>query len=198
MQRIDKALSTGPGPRIAVLQGMGGQGKSQIALEYCHRKRDITYSAIFWIDATTEDSVKGSFQTISEQIKKPTDSLPDTQVRVAFVLRIFRSWPTQWLLVFDKYDNPSAFPNIADFIPQKLGAILVTSRHANSDTLVLDQMIHFVKLQGLEEDAAILLLSQRSQTKDLNNQDAKEIAGRLGDHPLAIAQAGTYIKRRGL
>lgn len=67
LQRIDKALSTGPSPRIAVLQGMGGQGKSQIALEYCHRKRDILYSAIFWIDATTEDSVKGSFQAILEQ-----------------------------------------------------------------------------------------------------------------------------------
>ena len=126
MQKIDKALSTGPGPRIAVLQGMGGQGKSQIALEYCHRKRDILYSAIFWIDATTEDSVKGSFQAISEQIKKPTDVLPDIQARVDFVLQIFHSWPAQWLLVLDNYDNPSDFPNVADFIPQSnLGAILL-------------------------------------------------------------------------
>ncbi len=199
MQRIDKALSTGPSPRIAVLQGMGGQGKSQIALEYCHRKRDTPYSAIFWVDAATEDSAKGSFQAISEQIKTPTDSLPDTQARVAFVLRIFRSWPTQWLLVLDNYDDPRAFPNIADFIPQsKFGAVLVTSRHADSDALVLDQMSHFVKLHGLEEGAAILLLSQRSRTKDLNDVDAKEIVGRLGYHPLAIAQAGAYIKRRGL
>ena len=175
MQRIDKALSTGPGPRITVLQGMGGQGKSQIALEYCHRKRDTLYSAIFWI------SVKGSFQAISEQIKKPTDALPDIQARVAFVLRVFRSWPASWLLVFDNYDNPCAFPNIADFIPEsKLGAILVTSRHTDSDTLVLDQSNRFIKLHGLEEGAAILLLFQRSQTKDLDDENAKEIVERLG------------------
>ena len=87
MQKIDEALSTGPGPRIAVLQGIGGQGKSQIALEYCHRKEDTLYSAIFWIDATTEHSVKGSFQAISEQIKKPTDGLPDIQAKVDFVCK---------------------------------------------------------------------------------------------------------------
>ena len=178
---------------------MGGQGKSQIALEYCHRKRDILYSAIFWIDATTEDSVKGSFQAISEQIKKPTDVLPDIQAKVDFVLQIFNSWPAQWLWVLDNYDNPSDFPNVADFIPQsKLGAILVTSRHADSDALVLDQSNHFIRLHGLEESAAILLLSQRSQTKDFNAEDAKEIVERLGYHPLAITQAGAYIKRRGL
>ena len=39
LQKIDKALSDGSGPRYAVLQGMGGQGKSQVALEYCHREK---------------------------------------------------------------------------------------------------------------------------------------------------------------
>ena len=57
---------------------------------------------------------------------------------------------------------------------------------------------HFFKLHGLEESAAILLLSQRSLTKDFNAEEAKEIVERLGYHPLAITQAGAYIKRRGL
>ena len=41
LQRINKALSDGSGPRYAVLQGIGSQGKSQVALEYCHRKKDV-------------------------------------------------------------------------------------------------------------------------------------------------------------
>lgn len=49
LQRIDERLSDGLGPRVAVLQGMGGQGKSQVALEYCHRKKDNPYSAIFLV-----------------------------------------------------------------------------------------------------------------------------------------------------
>ena len=113
---------------------MGGQGKSQVALEYCHRKRDRPYSAIFWVDATTQDRVEGSFQSISERIKKQTDYLPDINARVAFVLRMLTSWTIQWLMVFDNYDNPDTFPNIRDFIPRsELGAILVTSRHPDSD-----------------------------------------------------------------
>ena len=178
---------------------MGGQGKSQIALEYCHRKKDILYPAIFWIDATTEESVKGSFQAISELIKKPTDILSDIRARVDLVLQTLSSWLVQWFLVFDNYDNPTAFPNIADFIPQSgCGAVLITSRHADSDALVLGQSNHFIELHGLDEEAAILLLAQRSQTKDSNYRHAKEIVERLCYHPLAITQAGAYIKKRGL
>ena len=47
MNRIDEVLSIGQGPRIAVIHGMGGQSKSQVALEYCHRKINSPYSAIF-------------------------------------------------------------------------------------------------------------------------------------------------------
>ena len=199
LQRLDKAFSAGSGPRIAVLQGMGGQGKSQIALEYCHRKKNTIYSAIFWVDATTVDSTKGSFWAISEEIKRPADVLHDIEARVNFVLRELSSWSIRWLLVFDNYDNLDAFPNITDFIPQNdLGAILVTSRHADSDALVLDQSNHFIELHGLEEDAAILLLARRSQTKDFDSEDAKEIVERLAYHPLAITQAGAYIKKVGL
>ena len=199
LQRLDKAFSAGSGPRLAVLQGMGGQGKSQIALEYCHRKKATLYSATFWVDATTVESTKGSFWAISEEIKRPAHVLHDTEARVNFVLRELSSWSIQWLLVFDNYDNLDAFPNITDFIPQNdLGAILVTSRHADSDALVLGQSNHFIKLHGLEEDAAILLLTQRSQTKDFESKDAKEIVARLAYHPLAITQAGAYIKKVGL
>ena len=196
LRRLDKVFSARSGPRIAVLQGMGGQGKSQIALEYCHRKKTTLYSAIFWVDATTVDSTKGSFWAISEEIKRPADVLHDIEARVSFVLRELSSWSIRWLLVFDNYDNLDAFPNITDFIPQNdLGAILVTSRHADSDALVLDQSNHFIKLHGLEEDAAILLLTQRSQTKDYESKDAKDIVERLAYHPLAIRRLEHTLKK---
>ena len=44
--RLDEALSEGSGPHVAVLQGMGGQGKTHVALEYCHRVS--LYLAIFF------------------------------------------------------------------------------------------------------------------------------------------------------
>lgn len=77
------------------------------------------------------------------------------------MLRILGLWSIQWLLVFDGFDNPNAFPNIADFIPQNdLGAIIVTSRHADSNALVSDENSPVIKLHGLDRDDAILLLTQ--------------------------------------
>ena len=178
---------------------MGGQGKSQVALEYCHRKKDNPYSAIFWVDATTEDTVKASIQSISERIKRERDYFPDINARVAFVLKMLTSWTVRWLMVFDNYDHPAAFPNIRDFIPQsELGAILVTSRHPDSSALVLSQSHHFVELFGLEENAAVALLIQQSQINEGISADATKIVKRLGCHPLAVTQAGAYIRKRKL
>ncbi len=199
LQKIDKALCNGSGPHYAVLQGMGGQGKTQVALEYCHRKKNNPYSAIFWVDATAQDRVEGSFQSISERIKRLTDDLPDLKARVAFVRRKLASWTVQWLMVFDNYDNPDTFPNIQDFIPEsELGAILVTSRHPDSIELVINQRSHFIKLFGLDENNAVALLTQQSQTEESIAADAKKIVERLGYHPLALTQAGAYIRKRKL
>ena len=170
-----------------------------MALEYCHRKKDNPYSAIFWVDATTEDTVKGSFQSISERIKMRTDYLPDINTRVAFVLRMLTSWTVRWLMVFDNYDNIDAFRNIRDFIPQsELGAIFVTSRHPDSNALVINHSNHFIELLGLKENAAVALLTQQSQTDEGISLGAKKIVERLGCHPLAIIQAGAYIRKRKL
>lgn len=64
--------------------------------------------------------------------------------------------------------------------------------------LVYDKNTDFITLPGLEKDAAVLLLTQKSQTKDYNSEDAMRIVERLGYHPLAITQAGAYIWQREL
>jgi hypothetical protein len=196
ISKIDRAFSAGPGPRVAVVQGMGGQGKSQVAMEYCHQKKDDPFSAIFWIDAASENSVIRTFISISGLISAPTNQLPDIDARIAFVSRKFASWPTRLLLVFDNYDDPEDFPNIRDFFPpNELGAILVTGRHANIGTLVLGQGANLIELPGLEEPAALELLEHHSQVKETTRKFGEEIVKRLGYHPLAITQAGTYIRK---
>ena len=76
--------------------------------------------------------------------------------------------------------------------------ILVTSRHSDSNALVTNQSNHFIELFGLEESAAAALLIQQSQTNEGISLDAKNIVERLGCHPLAITQAGAYIRKRKL
>ena len=78
-------------------------------------------------------------------------------------------------MVFDNYDNPDTFPNIRDFIPgSELGAISVTSRHQDCNAMVVNQSNHFFELFGLEEDAAVALLFQQSQTNEGVSDNAKK------------------------
>lgn len=82
---MDLALSTGSTPRIVVVRGLGGQGKTQVALEYCHRAKETGIRAILWIDATSQVTVEKTFETISESIKKPGDIIQDN-ASVRFVM----------------------------------------------------------------------------------------------------------------
>lgn len=99
--------------------------------------------------------------------------------------------------MFDNYDDPSSFSNIQDFFPEsELGAILVTGRHADASALVIESNTNFIELPGLEKDAALDLLLRQSQAEEYNTEDAEKIVERLGYHPLALTQAGAYIRKR--
>jgi tetratricopeptide (TPR) repeat protein len=165
-------------------------------LEYCRRRKDGPSPDIFWIDATSENSVTSTFISISDLIRTTTDQLLDNNARIAFVRRKFANWPTELLLVFDNYDDPHEFPNIQDYFPpNKLSSILVTGRHADIGTLVLGQDDNLIELSGLTDTAAVDLLEHHSQARETDGSFGEEIVKRLGYHPLAITQAGTYIRK---
>ncbi|TEY39970.1 hypothetical protein BOTCAL_0445g00030 [Botryotinia calthae] len=190
--KIEKGLSSESEPRIVVVRGLGGQGKIQIALEYCHRARKNHIRAIFWIDATSESTVKKDFKSVLGHIRSPADSTQDDQV-VTSVLNILRDWDELWLIIFDNHDDPSSF-HLPDFMPSgQYGRILITSRHA--DTAFLAERDHDIELHGLpKDDACDLLIKQSRASDDASRDDAYTIVDRLGYHALAITQAGSYIQ----
>jgi NB-ARC domain len=130
--------------QVVVLLGMGGQGKSQLAMEYCRTARlSKEFRAIIWIDASSTKSVHRSFESITS---KMTDSLifESVEERVAFIKDTMEGWESRWLLVFDNYDAPSTEFNVTSFFPSSpLGTILVTSRHEDSKRL--GKVIHLSK-----------------------------------------------------
>lgn len=175
---------------------MGGQGKTQIALEICRQMKEIC-SAIFWVDASSENSLKKDFEQIYERIKKTGAALADTHSKSVYVQKSFCEWPHPWLMVFDNYDDPQVFSNIQEFIPESsFGRILITSRHA--DTLALADEKGRIELRGLAQKDAVELLLRQSALQGVQHDDhaASAIVERLGCHPLAIDQAGSYIHKR--
>ncbi|TVY92207.1 Kinesin light chain [Lachnellula willkommii] len=197
LEKIDASFSSSPGPHHVVLCGLGGQGKTQIVLEYCHRTRKERFRSIFWVQANSESTVKKSFQTIAEKIKAPDEIVSDA-VAVSYVLDKFREWPDPWLMVFDNYDDVENFENIQDFIPDgEHGCVLFTSRHSGSMDLATD-VESAIDLPGLAESEALELLFQLTGAKktEASISHCQAIVQRLGCHPLAITQAGSYIKKR--
>jgi hypothetical protein len=193
--KVKAGFESGPGPRIVVIRAMGGQGKTQLALGYCRRSKNSLFKGIFWAAATSENTLKKSFETIAESIKVPGKIFQEGG-RVEFVIEELERWSDSWFIVFDNYDDPGLF-NVGEYFPQgESGCILVTTRHAEAESLAESE--NAIELLGLNQEPALELLYNQSRIKqtDDNIDDGKAIINRLGYHPLAISQAGSYIKLR--
>jgi hypothetical protein len=76
-------------PRILILHALGGQGKSQIALEYCRRVK-TAYTGIFWINGSSESTLSRSFVNVAEEIDAAATISLNESEKAQFVLR---AWP---------------------------------------------------------------------------------------------------------
>lgn len=105
-------------PKILILYALGGQGKSQLALEYCQRSRDL-YRGIFWIQASSKSLATQSYERIAMELMSGVYSSlqGNTEATISLVKAELEAWNERWLLVFDNYDEPDKFRDIRNFIP---------------------------------------------------------------------------------
>lgn len=124
LQLIDQTLSKPRTsrsllPQVVVLEAMGGQGKTQVALQYCLRKR-FEYAGIFWIDASSQKSIRRRFESIASKVGHigEADSTNEPGMsKIEVVLTFLASWEQRWLLVFDNFDRPDLV-NLANVLPE--------------------------------------------------------------------------------
>ncbi len=144
--RIKEAFQDhGSQRKIVLLCGLGGIGKTQLAVAFLKRHRDI-YSAIFWLNGKDEDTLKQSFAGIAKRLcnEYPSSALLRTAAEekdADRVVEVTKQWlsirgNTRWILIFDNVDNPK-LPSISDpqaydirlYFPEgHQGSILVTTR----------------------------------------------------------------------
>ena len=181
--------------KIVVLLGMGGSGKTQLALEFCrHAEEDLGFSAVFWINASSQNSVFQSYRAIAKAILKGHQVDADSEDVISLVQDTLREWESLWLMVFDNYENPKAFEttSIEHYIPRgKQGRVIFTSRHQDSARLG-----HKIDVSGMNQAESLEVLFQRPPLNDEESRYGGEIAATLGNLPLALDQASSYLRAR--
>ncbi|WP_131738588.1 FxSxx-COOH system tetratricopeptide repeat protein [Actinomadura roseirufa] len=165
------------------LHGMGGVGKSQLAIEYVYRHlRD--YDLIWWVPAEGDGQIRSSLVDLASELALPVGQEAGVAVpAVLEALRVGRPF-RNWLLIFD---NAEDIPQVRDFFPANgPGKILVTSRNP-----AWTGVAQPVEVNVFRREESIELL--RIRDPELDQLAADHLAEALGDLPLAIEQAAAWL-----
>ncbi|RKN12524.1 FxSxx-COOH system tetratricopeptide repeat protein [Streptomyces radicis] len=170
------------------LHGLGGVGKSQIALEYVHQRAD-DFDLVWWIAAERPEQIRQSLANLADRLSLPADTQSHIAVpRVLEALRTGRPY-RNWLLVFDNAEDVEA---VRRFFPAGgTGRILVTSRNAR-----WAQAARTVEVDVFARTESVELLRRRGP--GFSDGDADRVAAALGDLPLAIEQAAAWLSETGM
>ncbi|OBT98860.1 hypothetical protein VE01_03348 [Pseudogymnoascus verrucosus] len=198
--------------RRAILMGLGGCGKTEIALKYARLHRN-DYTAVIWVDGTSPKTLASSFNRISSIFpralkgelqqrsnfqfspRNSTTDLPATLHggKLFDITKWLRdSHDYSWLVIIDNMDDPDMIDVVEQLIANwHHGHVIITSR--NREASRLGTAIQVTEME-LSEATELLLLSIRQTCQDETTKElANKLATRLGNLPLAIDQAAAYI-----
>ncbi|WP_416211479.1 FxSxx-COOH system tetratricopeptide repeat protein, partial [Frankia sp. Cas3] len=169
---------------VSALQGLGGAGKTQLAVEYVWRSAD-RYSMVWWIDAETSTSLTAGLAALADSMEVGSGDIP-SRARAALAELGRRAG---WLLV---YDNAADAAVVTEFLPPSPGRLIVTCR----DPALYRVGATLVEVGEFTRDETIELL--RRHVPSLETSTADQLGRVLGDLPLAVDQAGAFLAASGM
>jgi tetratricopeptide (TPR) repeat protein len=181
----------------AALSGIGGVGKTQIAVEYAYQHKQ-NYEAVFWARADTREALISSFVAIAELL-----NLLEKDVREQdLIVRAVKQWlvkPGRLLLILDNADD---LVLVHDFIPVGVQGHLVLTTRAQA----IGGMGRRIPVEPMMSEDATLFLLRRSNiipsnarleiACDTERKLAETLFSELGGLPLALDQAGAFIEEK--
>jgi hypothetical protein len=168
----------------AAVQGMGGVGKTSLAIEYAHRFRGL-YAGVCWCPAETRTGLVGALANLAVTLSAATAEEADVDSAAKAALHRLAEQRATWLLVYDNVATPEA---IADLLPSVGARVLITSRFSDWSELADE-----VALDVLPPEQAVTLLESRAGRSDAGG--ARTLAEALDRLPLALDHAAAYCKR---
>ena len=198
LEKLHTLLTTGQTAALTqpqAISGLGGIGKTQIAIEYTYRYH-TDYMAVFWVKADLREVLISDFVSIADLLNLPEKNEQD-QSRVVNAVKRWLQSNTGWLLIFDNADDLAM---VKDFIPSAgTGHMLLTTR-----AQAMSRLAQRIELEKMEIEEGALFLLRRANiivpevsldaAAEADRAKAKEITKAMDGHPLALDQAGAYIE----
>jgi len=167
------------------ISGLGGVGKTQVALEYAYRYA-FHYDIIWWINAETQQTMLEDIIQFVNRMQPGRASSDHDDIMAAF--NVWLDENKNWLLI---YDNADDMKQVSKSIPKiNNGHILITTR--NKHGLIGDG----INIDLFEENETVDFLYKR--TRQGEQEAAVQLSKRLGYLPLALEQAAAYISENGI
>lgn len=170
------------------LHGLGGVGKSQLAIEFAYRF-SANYDLVFLLDARDEQSLRRSFASLSKALEIPEGSDIEYTIELTLdALRLGQAY-SRWLLIFDDATDPET---VQRYLPsESAGHVLVTSRNSSWKAIST-----FVEVSVFAPAESIEFLSRR--WPQLSAEQSVELAERLGFLPLALELAASFHEQTAM
>ncbi|MBK6965763.1 MAG: ATP-binding protein [Bacteroidales bacterium] len=192
----DQMTQTNNAAQRQVIFGLGGIGKTRLAIEYAWEYQD-NYSALLFAVADTPTQLRRSIAELSAPaiLNLQEWKCPEEDIRMAAAMRWFSENPG-WLLIIDNADDKESVDAIQNLLTNLRGGhVIITSRRSWWSKTVNKQELDILPLEA----AKTFLLDRTMDERRKTNQDeeiASELAKELGSLALALEQAGAYIQNR--
>ncbi|KAK3903024.1 P-loop containing nucleoside triphosphate hydrolase protein, partial [Staphylotrichum tortipilum] len=204
IDQIDQRCSE-PAARVALV-GLGGVGKSQLAIEFAYQARQPNIW-VFWVHAGTQARVEEGFRTIADAVKLPGRNHPKADIPQLVYGWLSNERNGRWIMILDSADDHDVFytPTRSDertgrpfatYLPQsRNGSVVVTTRNKDLAFRLTGRYQNIIEVGPMAQTDALALLEKKLGL--LPDTDvAVDLVYALDLVPLAISQAAAYIQAR--
>ncbi|SPO02493.1 uncharacterized protein DNG_05166 [Cephalotrichum gorgonifer] len=203
LDQMDRWYSV-PVGRVALV-GLGGVGKSQLAIEFAHRIAEARSDVwMFWIYAGKQAHVEEGFRTIADTVKLAGRSRPKADIPLLVQNWLSNERNGRWIIILDGADDYEVFYGaseagrdrpLATYLPQsRNGSIIITTRNKDLAWRLTGNRENIIEIGPMvQTDALTLLQKKLGLISDVGAVDLVEVLDRV---PLAISQAAAYIQAR--